>query len=56
MGVINFSGDSKYENNKFYLEQFYFIENNKPLVNNKEHQNKLIYKLIQELISYIITK
>ena len=34
------------------LEQFYFVQSDKALLNDTKHRNKLIYKLIHELISY----
>ena len=45
MGVENFNEGTKYEKTtNFNLEQFYFL-------NDTEHQNKPIYKVIHELIS-----
>ena len=57
MGVVNFNGGAKYEKTtNFNLEQFCFIQNDKAFLNDTEHQNKLIYRLIQELIFYIAVK
>ena len=57
MGMVNFDEGAKHKKTTaFNLEQFYFIQNDKALSNYTEHQNKLIYKLIKELISYIALK
>ena len=41
MGVVNFNGGAKYEKTtNFNLKQFYFIKNDKALLNDTEHQNK----------------
>ena len=57
MGVENFNGGAKYEKTtNFNLEQLYSIQNDKSLLNDTKHQNKLIYKLINKLISYIAVK
>ena len=55
MGVENFNGGAKYEKTKFNLEHF-FILNFKSFLNDTEHQNKLLYKLLHEFISYIAVK
>ena len=55
MYVVNFNGDAKYgKTTNFNLQQFYFIQNDKVLLNHTEHLNKVIDKLMQELISYIV--
>ena len=54
MDVKNFNRGAKYEKTtNFNLEPFCFILNYKSPLNDTEHKNKLIYKLIHELISYI---
>ena len=49
MSVVNFIGapNIKIKTN-FNSQQFYFIQNDKAISNDTKHQNKLIYKLIQE--------
>ena len=57
VGVENLNGGAKYKKTtNFNIEHFFFIQNYKALLNDIEHQNKLIYKLIHELISYIAVK
>ena len=57
IGVENFNGGVKYEKTtNFNLGQLYFIYNYKALLNNTENQNKLIHKLMHELIFYIAIK
>ena len=55
MGAVNFNEGTKYEKTNFNLDRFYFTQNDKALLNMK-HQNTLIYKLIQKLVSYIAVK
>ena len=58
MGVVNFNGGTKYEKTtNFNLKQFYFIKNDKALLNDTEYQNKKRnYKLIQEFICHKAVK
>ena len=57
MNKVNFNRGAKYEKTtNFNLDQFYLIQNNSVLLNDTEHQNTQIYKLIQELISSIALK
>ena len=52
MTVVNSNKGTKYEKaTNFNLKQFYFIQNDKVLLNDREHQNKLIYELLQKLFS-----
>ena len=55
--TLNFNKGAKYEKTtNFNLQEFYFIQNDKALLNDTEHQNKLIYKMLQKLISFIAVK
>ena len=57
MGVENFNGGAKYEKTiNFKFGEIFYIYNHKALLNDTEHQNKLINKLIREFISYIAVK
>ena len=54
MGVENFNEGAKYKKpTNFNLKQF-FMYSYKALLNDTQHQNKLIYKLINELIYYTV--
>ena len=55
--MVNFNRGAQYEKAaNFNLQQFYFIQNDEAFLNDTEHQNKLMYKLIQELIFYVAVK
>ena len=46
--VVNFIGAANMKNKPILIKAILFIENDKALLNDIQHQNKLIYTLIQE--------
>ena len=56
VGVKNFNGVAKYDKTTNFNLEHFFIQNYEALLNDVEHQDKPIYKLIHKLIFYIAVK